>query len=75
MTRSSEAELDARQQVDSVLRQVPPEGRRVFLLHHVLGLSFKEIATRLGITTGAAKVRSSRAASLMRALLREGHDD
>jgi RNA polymerase sigma-70 factor (ECF subfamily) len=75
MMRSSEADLHARQQVDVVLRQVPPDGRRAFLLHHFFGFSFNEIGTRLGITTGAAKIRSSRAARLMRALLREGHDD
>ena len=63
--------LDARQQVESALRQVPEGGRRAFLLHHLLGFSFREVGARLGITSSAAKIRSSRAASLMRALLRE----
>lgn len=69
------ARLQARQQVASALGQVPAEGRRVFLLHHVFGFSFKEIGARLGITSGAAKIRSSRAANFMRAWLREKHDE
>src|SRR2546426_137876 len=52
------------------LRQVPPDGRRAFLLHHWRGLSFREIAARLGIAPGAAKLRSSRAGSRLRHLLR-----
>ena len=34
--------------------------------HHVLGLSFREIATRLGIREDAAKLRSSRGMSELR---------
>src|SRR5262249_15649840 len=55
--------LADRSQLVSVLRQVPPDGRRAFLLHHWRGLSFREIAERLGIAPGAAKLRSSRAGS------------
>jgi len=67
--------LNAQQQVDRVLRRVPPEGRRAFVLHHLFGFSFKEVGAVLGIKAGAAKIRSSRAATLMRALLREGRDE
>ena len=67
--------LHARQQVESALRQVPSDGRRAFLLHHLFGFSFKEVGARLGIKPGAAKIRSSRAASFMRALLRERRDE
>jgi RNA polymerase sigma-70 factor (ECF subfamily) len=56
------------------LASVPAETRRPFLLHHVFGFSFPEIAARLGIRTGAAKVRSSRAGSRLRALLSGGGD-
>lgn len=71
----SEAErVHAGQQIDFVLQRVAPDGRRAFVWHHLLGFSFKEIAAKLGIKPGAAKIRSSRAASAMRALLRE-HDD
>lgn len=67
--------LHASQQVASALRQVPSDGRRAFLLHHFFGFSFKEVAAKLGIKPGAAKIRSSRAASFMRALLRENRDE
>lgn len=67
--------LHARRSIESVLRQVPPEGRRVFLMHHLFGFSFKEIAEKLRIKPGAAKIRSSRAASFMRSLLREKRDE
>jgi RNA polymerase sigma-70 factor (ECF subfamily) len=67
--------LHARRRVESVLRQVPADGRRAFLLHHLFGFSFKEIAAKLGIKPGAAKIRSSRAASFMRSLLREKRDE
>ena len=67
--------LHARQEVDMVLRQVPSDRRRAFMLHHVLGFSFKEIGDKLGITPSAAKIRSSRAANVMRALLRVNRDE
>jgi RNA polymerase sigma-70 factor (ECF subfamily) len=67
--------LHAREQVERALRQAPPEARRAFVLHHLFGLSFKEVAAKLGIKPGAAKIRSSRAASVMRGLLRESRDE
>jgi RNA polymerase sigma-70 factor, ECF subfamily len=67
--------LLARPQVESVLRQVPSDRRRAFLLHHLFGFSFSEVGARLGIKPGAAKIRSSRAASVMRAWLRGGRDE
>lgn len=74
--RSSDAgRVHARRDVEAVLRQVPPDGRRAFVLHHLFGFSFKEIAAKLGITPGAAKIRSSRAASAMRMLLRGKRDE
>lgn len=74
---SAAAEIDrlhARRQMEHVLRRVRADGRRAFVLHHLFGLSFKEIGARLGIKAGAAKIRSSRAANFMRALLRENRD-
>lgn len=55
--------------VGRALARVPPDGRRAFLLHHWHGLSFRDIAARLGIEPAAAKVRSSRAAQRLRRLL------
>jgi RNA polymerase sigma-70 factor (ECF subfamily) len=62
--------LHARREVALALHQLPSDGRRTFVLHHLLGFSFREVGARLGITPGAAKIRSSRAANVMRALLR-----
>jgi len=56
------------------LAGVPAQVRRPFLLHHVCGFSFAEIAARLGIEVGAAKVRSSRARLRLRMLLSGGTD-
>ncbi len=67
--------LHARQEVESVLRHLPADGRRAFVLHHLWGLSFKEVGAKLGIKPGAAKIRSSRAARVMRAWLRGRRDD
>ncbi|HEX2341435.1 MAG TPA: RNA polymerase sigma factor [Vicinamibacterales bacterium] len=67
--------LHARRQVESVLRQIPRDGRHAFLLHHLLGFSFREVGARLGIKAGAAKIRSSRAATFMRALLGGSRDE
>jgi RNA polymerase sigma-70 factor, ECF subfamily len=55
--------------VEEALQQLPPTRRDVWRLHHVHGLSFREIAARLGIGEGAAKLRSSRAMTTLRALL------
>jgi len=71
-------QLTARLNLQSALRQVPIDGRRAFLLHHWRGLTFAEVAIRMRITPGAAKLRSSRAALRLRGLLRdqpkESHD-
>lgn len=67
--------VHARQQVEAALQRVSADRRRAFLLHHLFGFSFKEVGAMLGINAGAAKIRSSRAASFMRALLRESPDE
>ena len=54
------------------LAGVPAESRAAFLLHHLFGFSFDEVAARLGIRAGAAKVRSSRTRLRLRALLGGG---
>jgi RNA polymerase sigma-70 factor, ECF subfamily len=67
-------QLHARQEVAGALRQVRPDRRKAFLLHHLFGFSFKEIAAKLGINAGAAKIRSSRGRQDMRQIL-ENKDD
>lgn len=54
-----------RTDLDDALRRLPAGRRDAFLLHHLHGFSFEQVAERLRIGAGAAKLRSSRA---MRAL-------
>ena len=56
--------------LERALARIPAERRETLVLHHVDGLGFREIALHLGITEGAAKVRSSRGMASMRAILR-----
>ena len=49
-----------RADVRAALATLPAEKRRPVIWHHVIGLSFREIAARLGIREDAAKLRSSR---------------
>ena len=58
--------------IADALAQVSVDRRTAFLLHHGRGLSFREIAAKLGIRTSAAKLRSSRAAGQRRKLLQSG---
>lgn len=55
--------------LERALAQLPPAKREAWLLHHEQGLSFKEIARRLRIGVGNAKLRSSRAMGALRAIL------
>jgi RNA polymerase sigma-70 factor (ECF subfamily) len=63
--------------LERALAQLPEAKRHAWLLHHSQGLSFKEIARRLGIAEDNARLRSSRAMSALRALLgvRHGGED
>jgi RNA polymerase sigma-70 factor (ECF subfamily) len=66
-----EAEAYAvRAEVRDTLAALPPPRRRAVIWHHVIGLSFREIAERLGIRETAAKLRSSRGMAEMRIRLR-----
>lgn len=55
-----------KREIDSALARLPPLRRDAWLLHHVHGFSFQEIARRLSIGVGAAKLRSSRAMKALR---------
>jgi RNA polymerase sigma-70 factor (ECF subfamily) len=56
---------------------LPETTREAWRLHHIEGLTFQSIASRLRITKVAAKLRSSRASRMLRSLLsgREDVDD
>lgn len=74
---SSASPID-RQDLAEALRAVPPARRTAWLLHHVHGWSFSEIAARMGIGVGAARLRSSRTTTALRAFLegeRKSRDD
>jgi RNA polymerase sigma factor (sigma-70 family) len=66
---NSSSTLDA-QDIEDALAGLPAATREPWLLHHLAGLSFQVIAARLGITTMAAKLRSSRATKALRHALR-----
>lgn len=70
----SEAAAD-QDEVRRALEQVPQERRHALLMHHVEGLSFREIAARLGIRETAAKLRSSRGMANLRSILRGRRGD
>lgn len=70
--RGEAASYAERSDVRRALGQVAPSRRSAVIQHHVLGLSFKEIAARSGIAETAAKLRSSRGMAQLRALLK-GH--
>jgi RNA polymerase sigma-70 factor, ECF subfamily len=63
------ADADAyaeRADVRSALATLSIERRRPVVWHHVVGLTFREIAARLGIREDAAKLRSSRGMGQLR---------
>jgi RNA polymerase sigma-70 factor (ECF subfamily) len=67
----------ARAEVRDALGDIPAAQRKPVVWHHVFGLSFREIAVRLGIRESAAKLRSSRGMAQLRQRLRDSreHDD
>jgi RNA polymerase sigma-70 factor (ECF subfamily) len=64
--------LEARQEIgdlSAALARLPASRREAWVLHHVHGWSFQQIAARFRIGVGAAKLRSSRAMRALRAAL------
>jgi RNA polymerase sigma-70 factor (ECF subfamily) len=55
--------------VETALLRVPPAGRDAWLMHHLHGLTFPEIADRLRIETSAARLRAHRAMVVLRTAL------
>lgn len=55
--------------VGEALERLPRGTREAWILHHLDGMSFRSIATQLGISVAAAKLRSSRATRALRDLL------
>jgi len=61
--------LADREVVRRALGQVPDDRREALLLHHVWGLSFREIGAVLGVSEAAAKLRAHRGVRLLREIL------
>lgn len=64
-----------RADVWEALAGLPGAQRKPLVWHHVFGLSFREIAARLGIRESAAKLRSSRGMADLRRRLRDDRND
>ena len=69
-----EEELDRselREDLDGALQSLPPSLREAFIMKHVEGRSYEEMADLLGTTVGALKMRVHRAREALQALLEE----
>src|SRR3954463_4343147 len=69
-----EEELDRtelRSDLDVALSSLPPSLREAFVMKHVEGRSYEEMADLLGTTVGALKMRVHRAREALQALLEE----
>lgn len=64
--------IDLRRRLEAALEHLPPGQKTVVVLKDMEGWSHGEIATRLGITESAAKVRLHRAHRKLASLLEEG---
>lgn len=61
--------------VQRALARLPAMQRETFLLHHVEGFSYEEIAEMTGVGVSACKMRAKRAMDAVRALLTEEDPD
>jgi RNA polymerase sigma-70 factor (ECF subfamily) len=71
---SPDEELDRtelRDDLDAALGQLAPSLREAFIMKHVEGRSYEEMADLLGTTVGALKMRVHRAREALQALLEE----
>ena len=64
--------LADRESVRGALARLPDDRRESLLLHHVWGLSFREIGAILGVSEAAAKLRAHRGVLLLREILAGG---
>ena len=62
---------ELRQDLDSALAQLAPSLREAFIMKHVEGRSYEEMADLLGTTVGALKMRVHRAREALQVLLEE----
>lgn len=62
---------ELRRDLDAALAQLAPSLREAFIMKHVEGRSYEEMADLLGTTVGALKMRVHRAREALQALLEE----
>ncbi len=62
-------QFGARETLARALAVVPSDQREAVVLHHLYGLSFREIARVAGVSEGAARIRASRGMHGLRRLL------
>ena len=62
---------ELRDDLDGALASLPPSLREAFIMKHVEGRSYEEMADLLGTTVGALKMRVHRAREALQALLEE----
>ncbi len=62
---------ELRSDLDRALATLPPSLREAFIMKHVEGRSYEEMADLLGTTVGALKMRVHRAREALQALLEE----
>jgi RNA polymerase sigma-70 factor (ECF subfamily) len=63
------SERDLMRRFEESLQELPASYREVFLLHHIQGLSYDEIAGMTGDSVGSLKVRTHRARKLLKEML------
>jgi RNA polymerase sigma-70 factor, ECF subfamily len=66
------ARADLRREIDAALRRLADERREAFLMKHVEGLSYEEMAEILEASVPALKMRVHRAREELRLLLEDG---
>lgn len=64
-------QAEQRRALERALLKLTPEQREVFVLKHVEGLAYEEIAQRTGATVASLKMRMHRAYDRLRELLKE----
>jgi RNA polymerase sigma-70 factor (ECF subfamily) len=64
--------LADRDALSRALGRLAPERREAVVLHHIYGLSFREIGSIVAVSEGGARIRASRGISELRALLARG---
>ena len=70
---SSAEQTALREEIDRALARLDDDQREAFLLKHVEGLSYEEMADMTGIGVSALKMRVKRACDRLRGLLQEAY--